>query len=477
MIAEKIIPIAEAGVASRVEVSILATILQKPELFAAAISAGLGEHHFTVSPLRYMMRLALAQFSTRGRVSYESVHAEIVETKTWEKAGGVEFMFKVSNTRPDPYSFADNLFRLFEARDFKEAHESWYDIMRTAFGEEGLSTRERLKRFNEGVNEILHSQSGANLTTFDSSRFNRIIADNLKLSLEGNRKQLQPSGIVSLDAKIGGFKPSRVAMIAARPSHGKTSFSMWLCRKQSALWRKNNEPGQVLYFACEMDEDSMGDRLLSSISGVDSMRIEKGELTELDKINLAGAIQEIEHNLKIAIDTHSSPTSAYMMSTALSLNAIEPVRLVVFDYLEYTGEQHSNKDQRLEKALVGCHELAKRLDCPVLVVSQLNRAIEKRGDDARPQLSDMRYTGAAENIAGLVLMLYHPWTHWSQRGNDSNMARTEEPDMQHYEVWVRKNTHGPLGGIELRFIRETTTFLDPLEEDRKSGSLIAKAPF
>ena len=110
------------------------------------------------------------------------------------------------------------------------------------------------------------------------------------------------------------------------------------------------------------------------------------------------------------------------------------------------------------------------------MVSQLNRNIEKRGADARPQLADIRYTGAAEQIASLVIMLYHPWIHWHQRGQQG-MADAEEPDPGEYELLIRKNTNGPIGGVRLFFDRETTGFRDPLESNYKSGKLVAQIPF
>lgn len=445
---------------------VLGCILMEPELAAYAVAQDVTPEYFQREETRAVVAVALAQFRRDGRCTMSSVDAEMSETQAWEKIGDQGWFWNLFNVAPDPETFTDHIIRMRRAHRLRIFSGHAAALQRDVFQAQGISLREREERMEDGIAALIEFGASAENNLFTAHH----IASIAQGVLDGEREQFEPSGITELDAATRGFMPGRVTIIAARPSHGKTAFSIWLSILANRRWRKAEERGQVLFFSAEMGERAMAHRILSTLSGVSALTIASGTLSALERPKVEAAARAIGTDIRITMDTHSSPTSAYMMGRALALHAAEPVRLIVFDYLEYTGEQDKSKDLRLEKALIGCHELAKRIGCPVLVLSQLNRDLERRGKDARPQLADIRYTGAGENIAAMVIMLYHAWTHWKQRGSEGAFKDHEgnemsvdptEPDESIYEVLIRKNTHGPVGDFMVEFDRRTASFRDP----------------
>lgn len=451
---------------------VLAGMLQDAELAAYAVACEITPEHFTDQECKRIATLALAQFRQDGACTFRSVYAELAET---DKEPDTVWWTDLLGILTERSEFSEHMRRMIRAKRLRDFSVNMQNVQRTVFDTAGMSLREREERMEAGIGEMMQYTATSESNLFLPAHLSAIAAD----VLAGKTQIFAPTGIKQFDMETKGFMPGRVTIIAARPSHGKTAFSIWLSILANMQWRKANERGQVLYFSAEMGERAMVDRLLSTLSGVSALTIASGQMNALERERVTAAAGRLGSEIRLTLDTHSSPTNAYMLGRALALNASEPVRLIVFDYLEYTGEQDQSKDLRLEKALQGCHELAKRIGCPVLVLSQLNRDLERRGKDARPQLADIRYTGAGENIAAMVLMLYHPWTHWKQRGSEGGFKDHEgnersidpaEPDERRYELLIRKNTHGPVGDLLIEFDRRTASYRDPFENMSSEGA-------
>jgi replicative DNA helicase len=275
----------------------------------------------------------------------------------------------------------------------------------------------------------------------------RVVAPDELAALAAEPSVFVPTGVAQIDAAITGLMPGRVTVIAARPSQGKTAAALELARR--APLQVDDFGRDVLYFSAEMAAKAIAKRLAAAGPGA------------LD-------------GLTLYIDETARPTTAHMMGRAVSLSMRRRLRFIVFDYLQYTGERAENRRLSFDAALYGCHEIAKRLNVPFLVLAQLNRQMEGRSTQtelSEPQLADLKESGGIEEVAALVLMLHHPWTHWFQRGQ----AAEDEPDRETFRVFVRKNTHGPLGSATLRFDRTTGRITDPEEDDRKSGRIIVRS--
>ena len=251
-----------------------------------------------------------------------------------------------------------------------------------------------------------------------------------------------PTGFVDFDAKTAGLQKSDLILLAARPSMGKTAFALNII--QNAAIRAN-VPTAV--FSLEMSREQLATRLLSSEACVESGRLRTGSLRETDWEKIAAAAGVLN---KVDIRIDDNP----MLSVA-DMNAkcrrIDSLGLVVIDYLQLMTSAGSKGGGESRQQVVSDMSrmlkiMAKELNVPVICLSQLSRANEKR-DDKRPMLSDLRESGAIEQDADIVLFLYRD-DYYNEDSEKRNIA----------ECIVAKNRHGETGKVELRWLPEYTSF-------------------
>ena len=251
------------------------------------------------------------------------------------------------------------------------------------------------------------------------------------------------TGLSAVDRKITGLNKSDLILLAARPGMGKTSFAL-----NVALNVAKSEKKTVAVFSLEMSREQLATRLLSSEACVESGRLRTGSLRETDWEKIAAAASVLN---KVDIRIDDNP----MLSVA-DMNAkcrrIDGLALVVIDYLQLmTSASGNNRGGENRQQMVSDMSrmlkiMAKELNVPVICLSQLSRANEKR-DDKRPMLSDLRESGAIEQDADIVLFLYRD-DYYNEDSEKRNIA----------ECIVAKNRHGETGKVELRWMPEYTTF-------------------
>ena len=438
-----------------IERQVIDSALTDGALLAELSASGITPEHFNYPDTKKLFQVAIELFKSRGAADHISVASELQERK--DLGGNLDFIANFNYPITSATQFRDYVGRIKSSLNVRKFYNE-LRVIEEDLVKDGLSLLQREQKMHQAVATMMQSMEDSSSNFLPSHDFAIYAAESFAASKAGKRLQKQKTGIVSLDVEVGGLVPGRVAIIGGRTSHGKTSFATYLAVQQA---RKIGTSGQVLYFSAEMSHDEMSHRVMSSLSGVSATKIGMGTCDSLESGKVQQAVQEMIDGIRIAVDTSPAPTSTYMMSRAMSENAKVPVKLVIFDYLEYTGDEGRSRDLQLENALRGCHEIAKRLRCPVVVLSQLSREVDKRR--GRPELSDLRYTGAAEQIAGLVMFVYHQWTHEQQLGLDTskNIIGT---DPNKYELLIKKNSHGPIGDIDMRFYPETGTFIDPIAE-------------
>lgn len=434
------------------EQRVLGVVMQKPEALGFVLTEGLTSEHFSLEGHRLLWGVILAMWEASAPIGRPSVVMALRDAGQLDSAGGEDYLGQIGfqGLTTSGESLAFHTRQLLDAALLRDAVQASAELVDTLTRENDRSLDEQLRDLSEQAARLTAIAAGRTRQVFDATALSRIAGDALTEQLAGERPQFASSGFLSLDRFVQ-LPRGRVTIAAARPSHGKTIFATEL-----ALRFARRDKGQVIVFSAEMSEREMAMRLLYNLAGVPIRCIDAGDVTE-DQLARLNQAQATLASLPITIDTEAKPTTAYMQARCSTLAAAGDIALVVFDYLEYTGEQDAKKDLRLEKAMLGCHEIAKRLGCPFVVVSQLNRESERRGTGT-PQLSDLRYSGAIEQIAALVLMLQHPWTTWQQQGQTG-----EEPDEYAYLVHVRKATHGKLGSCRLLFDRETVSLHCPEE--------------
>lgn len=253
------------------------------------------------------------------------------------------------------------------------------------------------------------------------------------------------TGFKNIDELIGGIHPGSLMIVAARPGVGKTSLVLGIAQKVSMM-----NKGTVAVFSLEMSEEEIGDRIVSSISGVSSEKIRQAKVEPSEFGFLYKAVEEME-SADMYVDDSPSLTMFELRSRVKRLSISKDLALVVVDYLQlmsYDGRRPESRQQEVSNISRGLKQLAKEFKVGVIAVSQLNRHVESR-QDRKPQLSDLRESGAIEQDADIVSFLYFDPEDYS------NMLA---------DLIIAKHRSGPTGVIHLVFTESCTRFRD-LERD------------
>jgi replicative DNA helicase len=253
-----------------------------------------------------------------------------------------------------------------------------------------------------------------------------------------------PTGFIDLDKYTAGFHPGDLVIIAGRPSMGKTSFAMNVAQHVAL---EGHRP--VAVFSLEMSKELLVQRLLCSEAQVDAQKVRRGftSAKDIERLtNAAGLLSEAP----IFIDDTPAISTLDMRARARRLKAEHDISLIVIDYLQLarTNERIENRQQEISSISRSMKALAKELSVPVCALSQLSRAVESRGGDKRPMLSDLRESGAIEQDADVVLFLYRP--EFYDPGDPEKEGKAE--------LIIGKQRNGPTGMVPLIFEKQYTRF-------------------
>ena len=266
-----------------------------------------------------------------------------------------------------------------------------------------------------------------------------------------------PSGFSELDRVTSGWQKSDLVILAARPGMGKTAFVLSMARNTAV---KFNMP--VAVFSLEMSSVQLVNRLIASESGIPTQKLRKGNLEDHEWIQLNQQITKLSE-APLFIDDTPALTIFELRAKCRRLVKNHGVQLVVIDYLQLMQAGNSNKsgnrEQEISTISRSLKSIAKELNVPIVALSQLSRAVETRGGDKRPMLSDLRESGAIEQDADIVCFIYRPeyygFTEWP------NTTPGQDPDCQGQgEIIVAKHRNGSLENIKLRFIPQLAKFTD-----------------
>ena len=257
------------------------------------------------------------------------------------------------------------------------------------------------------------------------------------------------SGFSDLDDLTSGFQPADLVIVAARPSMGKTAFVLNIAQHAAIV-----DQVPVAFFSLEMSKESLVQRMLTAEARIDAQRLRKGMLRDDDFPRLARAAG-ILSSAPVWIDDTPGITLLEMRSKARRLKAESGVKMVIVDYLQLMQGPSNSESRQQEVSMIsrGLKALAKELSVPVIALSQLSRAPEQRtGEHKRPQLSDLRESGAIEQDADLIMFLYRQEMYDGPVDKDGNSLEGKA------EVIVGKQRNGPTGVVNLHFHKMYTRF-------------------
>ncbi len=263
--------------------------------------------------------------------------------------------------------------------------------------------------------------------------------------LQNNRGELVgvPSGFADLDRLTGGLQRSDLVIVAARPSMGKTAFSLGVAYGAAVQHGRT-----VGVFSLEMSAEQLVQRLLSTEAGIDSHKIRLGNIDDREWEEISRAFGRLSE-ARIFIDDSANAGIMDIRSKARRLQAEQGLDLVIVDYLQLmSGRRSENRVQEISEISRGLKGLARELNVPVVALSQLSRAVESRSDH-RPMLSDLRESGAIEQDADIVMFIYRE-EKYDEHSDRKGIA----------ELIVAKHRNGPVDTVNLRFFETTARFAD-----------------
>jgi len=257
------------------------------------------------------------------------------------------------------------------------------------------------------------------------------------------------SGFYDLDKLTCGFHGSDLILLGARPSMGKTAMALNIAVNAA------NMGHSVFIFSLEMAKNQVIDRMISSEAMVNGMKFKTGKFSSDDWEKINTASSRI-YDLPIHVDDSSSLSYMEIIRRSRRAKKQHSIELIVIDYLQYvTGEKGQGKNYEIESITRNLKAMAKDLNVPVLLLSQLNRKCEERPNPyKRPILSDLRDSGAIEQDADLVLFLYRP-----ERYGEKDKSGNVQPGVA--EINIAKHRNGPLGTVHLQWLERITKFENP----------------
>lgn len=274
------------------------------------------------------------------------------------------------------------------------------------------------------------------------------------------------SGFKRLDNLTSGFQPGEMAVLAARPSVGKTAMALNIARRAAV-----EEGRGVLVFSLEMNKDSLVKRLLCMQGGVDAQRLRSGYMNVEEIARLKQASDQMQ-GAPLYIDDTAGITSMSIRAKARRHCAMYATELIIIDYLQLmsSGNKVESRQQEITEISRHVKAIARELNVAVLALSQLNRQAEQ--DEGRPKLSHLRESGSIEQDADLVMLMY--------RDKPDN-GKTRPADVQQVNLDLAKQRNGPTGLLQLVFERPTQRFFEPAgsrdEESAERAPAAAKLPY
>jgi len=257
------------------------------------------------------------------------------------------------------------------------------------------------------------------------------------------------SGFTRLDRMTNGWQKADLVIVAARPAMGKTAFVLSMARNLAVEFRK-----PVAFFSLEMSSIQLVMRLISNETELDAEKLKKGQLTAAEWEQLHAQIDKLS-DAPLIIDDTPALSVFELRAKSRKLMAKHKLELIVVDYLQLMTagtDGKGNREQEISMISRSLKSIAKELNVPVIALSQLSRAVETRGGDKRPMLSDLRESGAIEQDADIVIFLYRPEYYGIDEDDEHN------PTNGIAEVIISKHRNGQTGTVKLKFVDRLAKF-------------------
>lgn len=382
---------------------------------------------------------------------------ELEKKNMLDSVGGAEYITTLTNAVPSSSNYQHYIDIVKRGSILRQLISASNEIIQKSFS--GIEKEDALAFAEKIILDISNKEDVSSLTHIKESVHN--IIDKFQ-TIQKDKTSLRglPTGIYGLDKITNGLQKSDLILIAARPSCGKSSLALNIANYAAIEGKR-----KVAVFSLEMPKTQLAQRSLCSIAMVSMEKALKGELDINEWKALWAANEKIEKSTMM-IDDSSLNTPSHILSKCRRMNAESGLDLVVIDYLQLMsagGRAKENRQQEISEMSRSLKIVAKELDVPVILLSQLSRAVEMRKDH-RPILSDLRESGAIEQDADIVIFIYR-----------SDLYNDVEGEKGIAELIIAKHRNGPLGVVKTKWLGEYTTFAN-LTKDSDALSLEKTAP-
>ena len=422
-------------------------LLDGPDVISRCLEARIRPESFYDAKHGIVYERLLDLYNRQVPIDVSIVAEELKTARQLDAIGGYAFLTQVSSRIPTTAQASYFIEKVREQALLRE-------IIRSATG-----AVEDCYNFSGGIDEFVDQVE----TKIFSVTQNRV-SESAKQMREPTREAMNvitkmmmkkgeltgvSSGFKDLDAFLWGFQKQEMIILAARPSMGKTSLALNFAEAASLPKKAGQAPAAVLIFSLEMGASQLALRMLCSRARVNMKLLRDGLLSKNgdEQNRLLEAADEFS-KAPIFIDDSSAISIMQLRAKARRIHGRHPLGFIMVDYLQLLSptDPRVPREQQVAEASRGLKALAKELDVPVLVLSQLNRSSEK--DNRTPKLSDLRESGSIEQDADVVLMLARP--------KDADEKFQVAADSA--ELIVAKQRNGPVGELRLTFLRDITRF-------------------
>lgn len=423
-----------------------------------SILGDLKPEDFYVEAHRIIFEAMKKIYSSNAPIDFVTLTDELERSNILEAVGGIDYITTLTNIVPSASNFEHYVEIIKRNSVLRSLISASNEIIKYSF--ESPEKDDAIAYAEKNIFEIGQNEERSNLT---------LIKDDMPSVMEKYEKIQNnpdsirgiPTGIHRLDVMMKGLQNSDLIILAARPACGKTSLAMNIVT-HAALYNKS----KVAVFSLEMSKAQLAQRALFSVAKVDMEKANQGKLT-VNEWNALWAANKKLTEADIYVDDSSLTNPTDILGKCRRLKREHGLDLVMIDYLQLmsTGK---NKDRQQEVSEISrsLKIMAKELNVPVLVLSQLSRGTESRKDHT-PMLADLRESGAIEQDADIVWFIHRPdmYNDASEETKNSGLA----------QIIVAKHRNGPIGTVLVKWMPQITTFLN-LDKDANEMSMEATAP-
>jgi len=422
------------------EMAVLGSMLLDEEAMSIAFET-LDRESFYKDNHRKIFEAILELYNANKAVDLITLTDELKKSNSLDEVGGASFLTALVNAVPTSANISHYVAIVKEKKILRTLINNATKIVSLCYESEG-NIDEVVDNAEKYIFEVSDKRTQGSYI-----HLKEIVKESIETIDKLYQKKAHitgvPTGYIDFDIKTAGLQPSDLIIVAGRPSMGKSAFALGIAEYVGV-----NEKIPVALFSLEMSKEQLVQRMLCSHARVDAHKVRTGYLATSDWPRLTAAAGKLSE-VPIFIDDSPSISVMELRAKARRLKAHQDIKLIILDYMQLMRSSSSNvesRQQEISEISRSLKALARELNIPVIAISQLSRAVESRTDH-RPQLSDLRESGAIEQDADVVVLILRE-EYYNPTPDNQGVA----------EVIIAKQRNGPVGSLKLAFIKEYTKF-------------------